>query len=92
MKKLRIYIIASALLAVLISCNENNWLEETPKSFYTPDNSYETSTQFRQSLNYQYDLLRSFQWTLGGLKGGSAEGVIALETGISSWRYSFWWY
>lgn len=81
MKKLRIYIIASALLTVLISCNESNWLEETLKSFYTPDNSYETSTQFRQSLNYQYDLLRSFQWTLGGLKGGSAEGVIALALG-----------
>jgi len=80
MKRIK-YIIVSICLMGFISCNESSWLKEDPLDFYAPENSYETPTQFRQSLSYLYDVLRSFQWTLGGMTGGSGEGLLALALG-----------
>ncbi len=56
MKNIR-YIITIVLIG-LWSCNEDKWLEEKPLDFYTPDNSYTTTNQFRQALNYLYDDVR----------------------------------
>ena len=64
MKKIRFTIIAM-LFVSLWSCNENKWLNEEPLSFYAPENSYQTTVQFRQALNFLYDNLRAFYWKLG---------------------------
>lgn len=59
-------------LAVIVStsffvtaCNESRWLEETPYDFYTSENSYKTTAQFQQALNYLYDEVRALHWKLG---------------------------
>lgn len=64
MKKISILII-SILLVGLWSCNENEWLKEEPKSFYTAENSYTTTIQFRKALNFLYDYLREMYWKNG---------------------------
>lgn len=52
-------------LLLLVSCNEDSWLKESPKDFYTVDNSYVTVTQFDEALNGLYDNVRSNYWSLG---------------------------
>lgn len=47
------------------SCNEKEWLEEEPLSFYTTTNSYTTVAQFRQALNYLYNQACSTYFNLG---------------------------
>jgi hypothetical protein len=64
MKRIFISLITACLLCCN-SCNEDKWLEEEPMSFYTTINSYSTVPQFRQSLNYLYNQLRSTYWNLG---------------------------
>ena len=64
MKKIGILII-SLLLIVTWSCNEGEWLKEEPMSFYTPENSYTSTVQFRKGLNFLYDNLRSMHWRNG---------------------------
>lgn len=65
MKKLKYILVAMALGCVGTACNEDNWLKEKPMDFYTPENSYQTSSQFQQSLNYLYDVVRNLHWHLG---------------------------
>lgn len=48
------------------SCNEDKWLNEEPYSFYAPKNSYTTVPQLRLSLNYLYNELRTFFWSING--------------------------
>ncbi len=64
MKKLGILIISILLISVW-SCNEEEWLKEEPMSFYTPENSYTTTVQFRKGLNFLYDYLRQMHWQNG---------------------------
>jgi hypothetical protein len=64
MKKIGI-IITSLLLMMIWSCNEDEWLKEEPLSFYTTENSYTTTVQFRQALNFLYDYLREMHWVNG---------------------------
>lgn len=61
MKKIG-YIILSMLLISILSCNEDEWLTEEPLSIYSTENSYSTTVQFRQALNYLYDQLRRHHW------------------------------
>ncbi|WP_280750586.1 MULTISPECIES: RagB/SusD family nutrient uptake outer membrane protein [unclassified Parabacteroides] len=61
MKKIAIsIIIASASL--FTSCSVDSWLKEEPLDFMTPDNAYQTTVQFRQSLNFLYDAYRNLCW------------------------------
>lgn len=64
MKKLK-YIFVFISLLVLSACNEEKWLEEKPKDFYTPGNSYQTTQQFKKATNYLYDGIRRFYWGIG---------------------------
>jgi hypothetical protein len=50
------------IIFLFSSCDETAWLAETPKSFYAPENSYQTKEQFRQSLNYLYDTMRAIRF------------------------------
>lgn len=65
MKKIKYILIASLMMLGSFSCNESEWLEEEPLSFYTTTNSYTTVSQFRQALNYLYNRLRSVYWNIG---------------------------
>ena len=69
MKKLKIFIYIFCGLA-LFSCDEAEWLKETPLDFYAPDNSYETPAQFQKSLNYIYDLVRWWHFRYSDESGG----------------------
>ena len=65
MKKIK-YILAAVVLGCLnTSCNESSWLKEKPLDFYTAENSYQTTSQFKKSLNYLYDVVRNLHWKLG---------------------------
>lgn len=44
------------------SCNEDEWLKEKAYDFYTPENSYVTTAQFKKSLNFLYGNIRNFHW------------------------------
>ena len=64
MKSIKYGIAVLAALATLSSCNENDFLKEEPKDFYSPENSMETSAHFQSSLNYLYNRIRYQQWEL----------------------------
>ena len=66
MKTFRNFIIAVLFCGVSVACNETDWLKEEPMDFYTAENSYTTSAQFQQSLNYLYDLMREMRFCDGG--------------------------
>lgn len=65
MKKIKYILVAMALSCLGTSCNEDSWLKEKPLDFYTAENSYQTTSQFKQSLNYLYDVVRNLHWKLG---------------------------
>lgn len=65
MKNIKYIFMAFTLTCVGTSCNESKWLEETPYDFYTPANSYQTTAQFQQALNFLYDEVREMHWKLG---------------------------
>ena len=52
MKNLKYIFAAVALSCLGTACNESSWLKETPYDFYTPENSYTTTDQFQNALNY----------------------------------------
>lgn len=45
-------------MMTVVSCDEDKYLEETPYSLYTPDNSYQTSEQIQQAVNQLYYNMR----------------------------------
>ena len=54
MRKL-IYIIGTLLLVALsFSCNEDEWLKETPYDFRTTENSFEIPQDFQIAVNELY--------------------------------------
>ncbi|MDR2914610.1 MAG: RagB/SusD family nutrient uptake outer membrane protein [Tannerella sp.] len=63
--KTKYILICITFVMSMASCNETSWLEEKPKDFYAPENSYITNAQFQQASNYLYNNLRSmyFQTT-----------------------------
>jgi hypothetical protein len=65
MKRNISFILYVFLLLALGACNEDSWLKEEPKSFYVVDNSYVTTAQFDQALNYLYDNLRELNFRNG---------------------------
>ncbi|SDL15566.1 Starch-binding associating with outer membrane [Catalinimonas alkaloidigena] len=64
MKPLK-HILITLLLIGVCACDADEWLEEQPLDFYTTQNSYNTVAQFRQALNFEYDLLREMYWRNG---------------------------
>ena len=65
MKNLKYIFAAVALSCLGTACNESSWLKETPYDFYTPENSYTTTDQFQNALNYLYDEVRGMHWKMG---------------------------
>lgn len=54
----------SLLLAILLvgqSCNEEEFLVETPRDFYSPDNSYQSAANFNAALTDLYAKVRTIQ-------------------------------
>ena len=43
-----------------VSCNNDDWLKEDARDFYTADNSYTTYNDFCEAVNYLYSYFRSF--------------------------------
>lgn len=68
--------VAIVIAASMISCDETKWLEEKPKDFYAPENSYITNAQFQQASNYLYNNLRSMYF-----QTSSADYRLALQLG-----------
>ena len=67
MNKLKIrYIIFVFAGLTVFSCDESKWLTEKPLDFYAPENSYETSANFKQSVNYMFVVLRNWHFQFDG--------------------------
>lgn len=65
MKNINIFLIIIAFFVIpfsFTSCNEDELLKETPKDFYSPDNSYITNTHFKMAVNNLYYDVRYFMW------------------------------
>lgn len=63
MKKTNLIIIVFFVIVLsFTSCNEDNLLTEIPKDFYSPENSYITTTQFQMAVNNLYYDLRYTYW------------------------------
>jgi hypothetical protein len=56
------YICAISILFSTVSCNDEEFLEENPSSFYTIDNIFSTSSQIDQVLTGIYSRIR-YIWT-----------------------------
>ncbi|MDR2234175.1 MAG: RagB/SusD family nutrient uptake outer membrane protein [Tannerella sp.] len=70
------YIILVLLGLSFFSCNEREWLKEEPMDFNTPDNSYETVSNFQQAINYLQDLTRAWHFTYSDETGGYQHHLI----------------
>ena len=68
MKKINIILIV--LLLLLVSCDEDKWLEERPLSFYAVETSYETPEQFEAAV---IGLYSNFRNAIYGRTGGWAD-------------------
>ena len=55
--------IAAALS--IVSCNEKEFLSETPKSFLSPENAYVTVDDFNMAINGLYETVRSVYYNSG---------------------------
>ncbi len=62
---LKIFLLASALFANA-GCNEEEFLNEVPKDFYSPENSYITEANFNAALTDLYARVRAIQSVNGG--------------------------
>ncbi len=61
------YIITICFLAIgLLSCNEQEWLEEVPFDFYSPENSYATPEQIDIAVVKLYEDVHSMLFGNGG--------------------------
>ena len=89
MKKLKYLSALVALSFFGTACNESLWLKETPYDFYTPQNSYTTTDQFQNSLNYLYDQVRGMHWKFGDQTMALICSDIASGGTATSYRSSF---
>lgn len=64
MKRIK-YITLSLLLAFAFSCNEDEFLKETPLDFYSADESYRTADQFEKSVVDLYGRVRTILFGTG---------------------------
>jgi starch-binding outer membrane protein, SusD/RagB family len=55
-----------ALMLPYISCKEDTFLEEVPKDFFSPENSYITESHFNAALTDLYSKVRAIQSVSGG--------------------------
>lgn len=62
---LKIFLLAATLL-VGVGCNEEEFLNEVPKDFYSPENSYITDANFNAALTDLYARVRAIQSVNGG--------------------------
>lgn len=76
MKKIKLYLLIIIVFFVNVisftSCNEDELLTETPKDFYSPENSYITNNQFQMAVNNLYYDLIYIAW------GGNDDARCAL--------------
>ena len=56
--KSNIYKLFLALFIMLVSCDEDEFLKETPFSFYAPENSYQTPEQMEATIGILYNRAR----------------------------------
>lgn len=56
----------AALMLPYISCKEESFLEEIPKDFFSPENSYITESHFNAALTDLYSKVRAIQSVNGG--------------------------
>jgi hypothetical protein len=67
MKKIKYLITLFFAIATLVSCNEDEWLEEIPFDFYAPENSYITAEQFNAAVARLYELTNDYiMWSSYG--------------------------
>jgi len=69
MNKLK-FIICIFLGISFFSCNEEEWLTEKPLGFKAPEYSYETAAQFKQAVNYMYEMVRFWHFRYSDETGG----------------------
>jgi hypothetical protein len=50
------------LFSMMVSCNENEFLKEVPKDFYSPENSYVSMANFESSFTDLYARVRAIQY------------------------------
>ena len=62
---IKILLLAGALFAS-VGCNEEEFLNEVPKDFYSPENSYITEANFNAALTDLYARVRAIQSVNGG--------------------------
>ncbi len=62
---IKILLLAGALFAS-VGCNEEEFLNEVPKDFYSPQNSYITEANFNAALTDLYARVRAIQSVNGG--------------------------
>lgn len=67
-----------------LSCNDDSFLEEKPKSFYTSNNVFSSSKQVEQVVLSLYSDLRSFKFTNAQIKGQGTDFFDAPQFRISS--------
>ncbi len=56
----------AAIMLPYISCKEEAFLEEVPKDFFSPENSYITESHFNAALTDLYSKVRAIQSVSGG--------------------------
>ena len=58
MKRISLYVATCLILTLVFSCDENEFLEETPRDVLTSDNLYTTPAGFQNGLNALYYFVR----------------------------------
>jgi starch-binding outer membrane protein, SusD/RagB family len=66
MKNIARLFLLVALMLPYISCKEDDFLEEVPKDFFSPENSYITEGHFNAALTDLYSKVRAIQSVNGG--------------------------
>jgi len=82
--KFKIQFFALLLILFSIGCNDEEFLQEDPKTFYTTENIFSTESQVDQVLITMYSRLRNFRTTNFQAKGFSTDVMDAPEFRIST--------
>ena len=81
---IKIQVFTLLLLLTFIGCNDEEFLTEKPKTFYTTNNIFSSETQVDQVLITMYSMLRNFRTTNFQAKGFSTDVMDAPEFRIST--------
>lgn len=71
--KMKIQFLAPLLILMSLGCNDEEFLTEVPKTFYTTDNIFSSEVQVDQVLITLYSRLRNFRLTDAQAKGMSTD-------------------